>query len=50
MTDPDHHLLTRRDFAAGLAMLPWLAQVNPGRRDAKALIVVWLDGGLSHVA
>lgn len=49
MTQPDRHLLTRRDFAAGLAMLPWLARVTPQRRDARALIFVWLDGGLSHV-
>lgn len=49
---------TRRHFLSSLAILPWAGpfacrdragQPFPCRRRARALIVVWLDGGLSHL-
>lgn len=44
-----HAHLSRRDFLAGLAALPLAAQLPPLRSDAPALILVWLDGGMSHL-
>ncbi len=44
--------MDRRTFLAGIAALPWatprLATAAP-RRRARSLIVVWLDGGMSHL-
>jgi hypothetical protein len=39
----------RRTFLRGLAALPFGAALPPLRRDAPALILVWLDGGMSHI-
>lgn len=40
---------SRRDFLAGLAALPLAARLPAASRDAPALVLVWLDGGMSHV-
>lgn len=44
--------LTRRSFLHGIAAAPFLARLaaTPARRrSSRALIVVWLDGGMSHL-
>lgn len=42
---------TRRSFLASMAALPFAAQLQPiaVRRRPKAMILVWLDGGMSHI-
>ena len=56
---PDHrfdHRFDRRSLLAGAAALPalatlprWLAAWPAAARSERALIVVWMDGGMSHI-
>ena len=44
-------MIDRRNFLGSLALLPFLmrALANAPRRRPRALILVWLDGGMSHL-
>ncbi|MGE0144600.1 MAG: DUF1501 domain-containing protein [Planctomycetota bacterium] len=42
-------ILSRRDLLGGIAALPWLSRLRRSRADDPALILVWLDGGMSHL-
>jgi hypothetical protein len=42
-------MITRRAFLESLAALPAVAHLPAIRRQAPALILVWLDGGMSHL-
>jgi uncharacterized protein (DUF1501 family) len=41
--------LTRRDFLRGMAALPCLAHLGSAARGDRALILIWCDGGMSHI-
>ncbi|MFO1051686.1 MAG: DUF1501 domain-containing protein [Planctomycetota bacterium] len=40
---------TRRSFLAGCAALTAAPRLRAVRRDAQSLILMWLDGGMSHI-
>ena len=46
-------MLRRRDFLMTMGALPWLPGLLQGapllRKSNRSLIVLWMDGGMSHI-
>ncbi|MBT6659881.1 MAG: DUF1501 domain-containing protein, partial [Verrucomicrobia bacterium] len=47
------HMFHRRDFLMTMSALPWLPGLLQGapllRKSNRSLIVLWMDGGMSHI-